>query len=134
MASTFLRSVFPLSPHCQEPDSHRTRQLISTVTEVNPAALYLYEKAMVVQLHNGAAALKNFLTTEEDCGLMVPLAISDDMLVTAWDESRGDDVYRLELSAGKAFVMSGSSQLRVQGEDMFVCVVFCLATGGRGET
>lgn len=88
---------------------------------------------MVVQLHNGAAALKNFLTTEEDCGLMVPLDVSDAMLVTAWDESRGDDVYRLELSTAKAFVMSGSSMLRVEGDDMLVCVVFCLATGGPGE-
>jgi hypothetical protein len=100
---------------------------------VNPAALYLYDKALVVQLHEGVAPLKNFLTMEEDCGLMVPLSITDDMLVTAWDETRGNEAYRLALSMRKAFVMSGSSKLRIAGDDPLVCVVFCLAAGRSGE-
>jgi hypothetical protein len=89
---------------------------------------------MVIQLHSGLAALKNFLTMEDDCGLMIPLSMSDDVLVTAWDETRGDDVYRLELSTSKAFVISGSSKLWVAGADPLVCVVFCLAAGRGGET
>lgn len=100
---------------------------------MNPAALYLYEKAMVIQLHNGVAPLKNFLTMEEDCGLVIPLSVSDEMLVTVWDETRGEEKYRLALSTGKAFVMSGTSVLRVEGDDPLVCVVFCLAAGSGGD-
>ncbi|OIW31173.1 hypothetical protein CONLIGDRAFT_303042 [Coniochaeta ligniaria NRRL 30616] len=107
--------------------------LIATVSAVNPSALYLYEKALVVQLHAGVAALKSFLTMERDCGLVIPLFEGNDLLVTAWDETRGDDVYRLQLADGKAFVMSGSSKLRVSGGDPLVAVVFCLAAGGGGE-
>ncbi|KAB5562799.1 hypothetical protein GE09DRAFT_1284819 [Coniochaeta sp. 2T2.1] len=120
--------------------------LIPVLTQVNPTALYLYEKAMVVQLHAGVALLRNFLTMEQDCGLVIPLYsyVSEEdgegssLLVTAWDETRGGEeenvVYRLELSIGrKAFVMAGTSKLRVEGPEPLVAVVFCLAAGGDGE-
>jgi hypothetical protein len=87
---------------------------------------------MVVQLHKGVAPLKSFLTMEEDCGLVVPLSASDDVLVTAWDETRGEETYRLaleECGRRKAFVVSGTSKLRVVGDEPLVCVMFCLAAG-----
>jgi hypothetical protein len=120
------------------------------VTSINPSALYLYENAMVIQLHAGVAPLKNFLTMEHDCGLLIPLSPvpaaapapmeeddddDDDqnLVVTAWDEMRGEETYRLALAEGKAFVISGTAKLRVQGRKPLVAVVFCLASGSSGE-
>jgi hypothetical protein len=86
----------------------------------------------VIQLHPGVAPLKNFLTMEQDCGLLIPLSptptttttttaaaaagVSEEggepsLAVTAWDETRGEDKYRLALAAGK-----GVRRLR-DGED-----------------
>lgn len=107
-------------------------KLIPIVTSINPLALYLYEQAMIVQLHRGVAPLKDFLTTQDDCGLLMPLSASDDVLVAAWDETRGGETYRLALSPRKAFVLSGTSKIRVASDEPLVCVVFCLAAG-RGE-
>ncbi|KAB5560275.1 hypothetical protein GE09DRAFT_1057892 [Coniochaeta sp. 2T2.1] len=142
-------SVTPTTPNFLPPSSSPqltpVMQLIPVLTQVNPTALYLYEKAMVVQLHAGVAPLRNFLPMEQDCGLVIPLysyvseeeAEEGSLLVTAWDETRDgkeDVVYRLELSIGrKAFVMAGTSKLRVEGPEPLVAVVFCLAAGGDGE-
>lgn len=52
-----------------------------------------------------------------------------DAEVTAWDETRGGDTYRLELAVDKAFVMTGTTKLRMGGDGPLVCVVFCLAAG-----
>ncbi|KAJ9133931.1 hypothetical protein NKR19_g8866 [Coniochaeta hoffmannii] len=130
--------------------------LIPIVTLINPRALYLYEKAMVVQLNAGVAPLKSFLTMDQDVGLLIPLSPAssaatksksesldededededeDLLLVTAWDETRGEERYRLALAAGrKAFVVSGTAMLRVEGREPLVAVVFCLASGTGGE-
>lgn len=37
-------------------------QLIPTIRAVNPPALYLYEKAMLIQLHKGLTPVKDFLS------------------------------------------------------------------------
>ena len=107
---------------------------------------------MVVQLNAGVAPLKSFLTMDQDVGLLIPLppassaatkskseSLDDEededlLLVTAWDETRGEERYRLALAAGrKAFVVSGTAMLRVEGREPLVAVVFCLASGTGGE-
>ena len=106
---------------------------------------------MVVQLNAGVAPLKSFLTMEHDVGLLIPLSPAssagatesasldeeddeDSLLVTAWDETRSQDRYRLALVAGKkAFVVAGTAMLRVEGREPLVAVVFCLASGTGGE-
>lgn len=109
-------------------------QLVPVVTAVNPEALYLSENAMVVQLSNGTTPLKSFLTMEEDCGLLIPLAVPNSAHVTVWEEGvLGGNVYSLPFSPDKTFVMTGRSHLRMNSTDPLVCVIFCLARGNGGD-
>ena len=89
------------------------------------------ENAMVVQFNKGSAQLKNFLTMEDDCGLVIPISVVPrSVKVTAWDRSRASEAITLPMSSGKSFVMSGRTTLSVNSFDPLVCVIFCLAAGG----
>jgi hypothetical protein len=108
--------------------------LIPVVSAVNPAALYLSENAMTVQFNKGSTPIKNFLTMEEDCGLVIPLSFPTPSEVFVWEEGRAaEQKFHLALQTNKAYVMNGKTVMHVVNSEPVVCVIFCLAMGGSSD-
>ncbi len=82
---------------------------------------------MVVQFHTGVMRAREFLPTEDDCIVMVPLIIPEEASVSAWHKNFPDTPTFLKLGSWAGYVMSGRTLLRFDSPKPLVCVIFSLA-------